>query len=264
MGGLHEELGEMAEAEAAFRAALGLQPRFALPHARLATLLRGKLPDADLAALEERLADPQAQRRAARRSAVRPGARPGRPRANYARAADCLREANALTLELASAATTTTTRPSTSSSSTACSKATSIGFLPRTAGAGLDTRRPVFVFGLPRSGTTLIEQVLASHPHPRRRRAAPGPPVVRGHPRPAGPYRVRRWTACRTSTRRRSAAWPSSTSTGCDGRRRPGRADRGQDAGQLPVSRPAGGPVSPGRTSSTAAATCATWPSRAG
>ena len=33
----------------------------------------------------------------------------------------------------------------------------------RTAGAGLPTRQPVFVFGLPRSGTTLIEQVLASH-----------------------------------------------------------------------------------------------------
>jgi hypothetical protein len=29
--------------------------------------------------------------------------------------------------------------------------------------AGLETRQPVFVFGLPRSGTTLIEQVLASH-----------------------------------------------------------------------------------------------------
>ena len=36
-------------------------------------------------------------------------------------------------------------------------------FLTRLAGAGPDTRRPVFVFGLPRSGTTLIEQVLASH-----------------------------------------------------------------------------------------------------
>jgi sulfotransferase family protein len=28
----------------------------------------------------------------------------------------------------------------------------------------LDTKRPVFIFGLPRSGTTLVEQVLASHP----------------------------------------------------------------------------------------------------
>jgi hypothetical protein len=30
-------------------------------------------------------------------------------------------------------------------------------------GMGLETRRPVFIIGLPRSGTTLIEQVLASH-----------------------------------------------------------------------------------------------------
>jgi hypothetical protein len=33
----------------------------------------------------------------------------------------------------------------------------------RLAGAGDDTAQPVFVFGLPRSGTTLVEQVLASH-----------------------------------------------------------------------------------------------------
>ena len=36
-------------------------------------------------------------------------------------------------------------------------------FFQRTAGFGLETETPVFVFGLPRSGTTLIEQVLASH-----------------------------------------------------------------------------------------------------
>ena len=57
LGGLQEEQGKLAEAEEAFRTALRLQPAFALPHARLATLLRGKLPDEDLAALEERLAD---------------------------------------------------------------------------------------------------------------------------------------------------------------------------------------------------------------
>ena len=34
---------------------------------------------------------------------------------------------------------------------------------PGLSGAGLETRRPIFIFGLPRSGTTLIEQVLASH-----------------------------------------------------------------------------------------------------
>ncbi|HEY1544720.1 MAG TPA: sulfotransferase [Xanthobacteraceae bacterium] len=31
-------------------------------------------------------------------------------------------------------------------------------------GAGEPTRRPVFILGMPRSGTTLIEQILASHP----------------------------------------------------------------------------------------------------
>jgi hypothetical protein len=35
-------------------------------------------------------------------------------------------------------------------------------FEPR-KGLGLDTERPVFVFGLPRSGTTLVEQILSSH-----------------------------------------------------------------------------------------------------
>jgi len=34
----------------------------------------------------------------------------------------------------------------------------------RTAGFGLDSTMPVFVVGMPRSGTTLIEQILASHP----------------------------------------------------------------------------------------------------
>jgi hypothetical protein len=36
-------------------------------------------------------------------------------------------------------------------------------FFARWSGQGVDSRRPVFVFGLPRSGTTLVEQVLASH-----------------------------------------------------------------------------------------------------
>jgi hypothetical protein len=36
-------------------------------------------------------------------------------------------------------------------------------FFAKHARAGLDTKRPVFIVGLPRSGTTLIEQILASH-----------------------------------------------------------------------------------------------------
>ncbi len=36
-------------------------------------------------------------------------------------------------------------------------------FIARVASFGSASRRPVFVFGLPRSGTTLVEQILASH-----------------------------------------------------------------------------------------------------
>ena len=37
-------------------------------------------------------------------------------------------------------------------------------FFARTQGFGSDSERPVFIIGMPRSGTTLVEQVLASHP----------------------------------------------------------------------------------------------------
>ncbi len=37
-------------------------------------------------------------------------------------------------------------------------------FFGRMAGVGCDSRMPIFIAGLPRSGTTLVEQILASHP----------------------------------------------------------------------------------------------------
>lgn len=36
--------------------------------------------------------------------------------------------------------------------------------MDRFKGAGLDSERPVFIIGMPRSGTTLVEQIVASHP----------------------------------------------------------------------------------------------------
>ncbi|HQU41307.1 MAG TPA: hypothetical protein PK867_00785, partial [Pirellulales bacterium] len=100
MGCLHEELGEMAGAEECFRAAVRLQPLLPGPHARLATLLRGKLPDADLAALEARLAEPGLGQEG--RSNLLFGlAHVLDARGEYRRAADCLRQANALALEQA-------------------------------------------------------------------------------------------------------------------------------------------------------------------
>jgi len=38
-------------------------------------------------------------------------------------------------------------------------------FIERLRGAGCDSNVPIFVLGMPRSGTTLTEQIIASHPH---------------------------------------------------------------------------------------------------
>jgi tetratricopeptide (TPR) repeat protein len=162
LGGVHEEWGELGEAETAFRAALRLQPAYTLPHARLATLLRGKLPDADRQALEERLGDPQV--RGEPRSQLLFGlAQVLDAGGDYPRAADCLREANALALEQAKRRRRDYDPILHEQFVDAMIRASDPAFFARTAGGGVDSRRPVFIFGLPRSGTTLIEQVLASH-----------------------------------------------------------------------------------------------------
>ena len=54
-------------------------------------------------------------------------------------------------------------RPSTSGSFRGSSRRSIPALFQRLSGAGLATDRPVFIVGLPRSGTTLIEQILASH-----------------------------------------------------------------------------------------------------
>jgi tetratricopeptide (TPR) repeat protein len=163
LGSLLEEQGDLTRAEAAFREALRLQPVFALPHARLATLLRGKLPDTDRAALEERLADPR----------LGPGPRARLlfglahaldARGDYARAAECLRESNALARELARGRRDYVPAEH-NEFVDGLVRVFDRDFFRRNDGAGSDSRRPVFILGLPRSGTTLVEQVLASHPH---------------------------------------------------------------------------------------------------
>jgi tetratricopeptide (TPR) repeat protein len=162
LGGLHEELGELAEAEAAFREAIRLQPAFALPHARLAVLLRGKLSEADQGALEERLGDPRLGD-GPRARLLFALAHVLDARGDWARGADCLRQANALTLEQSRRLKRDYAPVEHERFVDGLMQAFGSDFFARNAAAGSATRRPVFVFGLPRSGTTLIEQVLASH-----------------------------------------------------------------------------------------------------
>jgi tetratricopeptide (TPR) repeat protein len=161
IGGLHEEQGDLARAEIAFREALELQPKFALPHARLATLLRGKLPDSDLAALEERLADAElpAEVRARMLFAL---AHVLDARGDYERAGECLTEANARTIEQKKGRREYNPVDH-ERFVDGLINTFNADLLKRKLGLGSPSRLPVFVFGLPRSGTTLLEQILSSH-----------------------------------------------------------------------------------------------------
>ncbi len=160
LGLYHEARGEFAEAEADFRAAIRLQPTSESALALLATLLRDKLPAADLDALVARLDDP-ATAEGPRIQLLFALGHVLDARGDHARAAGSFREANARALARA---------PRRSQPAEydrfvdGLIGAFGPGFFARAAGAGLDTRRPIFVVGLPRSGTTLVEQVLASHP----------------------------------------------------------------------------------------------------
>ena len=152
----------MDEAESSFRAALGVQPGFPIGYARLATLLRGGLPGDDLAALEEKLASPGLEP-LIRARLLFSLAHVLDARREFARAAGCLREADALTL-----AASGTDRPykADDNSRFVDGLIREIGpdFFRRTIRDTPHSRRLVFVFGLPRTGTTLTEQILASHP----------------------------------------------------------------------------------------------------
>ena len=163
MSGAYEELGELSAAEAALREAIRLHPRLTAAHARLATLLRGNLPDADLETIEQILMDEILNRH--QRDRLLFGlAHVLDARGEYTRAAACLSEANASTLQSRRDDGLHYEPENHASFANGLIGAFDGEFFRRTAGLGLGTRRPIFVVGLPRSGTTLVEQILASHP----------------------------------------------------------------------------------------------------
>jgi len=162
LGTVREELGDFKDAEHCWREALRHDPHLAGAYSALATLQRGKLPDDDLAAMRRLLADPDLHD--GRRSALHFGqAQVLDARGDYDEASASLRQANALALagrqrrglgyDPAEHARFV------SGMMAVCSPA----FFERVRGIGLDSERPIFIVGLPRSGTTLTEQILASH-----------------------------------------------------------------------------------------------------
>ncbi len=162
LGGVHEKLGDFAAAETCFRAALEADESAGLALARLAMLLGGKLPDAERERIEERLARSDASD-PTRLNLLFGLAGVCDARKCYARAADCAREANSLAKAELGRRKLGYDPADHDRLVSGLIEAVDPAYFSRLAGAGLDTRRPIFVVGLPRSGTSLIEQILASH-----------------------------------------------------------------------------------------------------
>jgi tetratricopeptide (TPR) repeat protein len=163
LGTLLEELGNFPEAERCLREALRLDPIHSGALAQLATLLRGKLPDADQAAMRQLVID--ASLPASKLSGLHYGlALVLDAKGAYGQAAEHLRQANALRLADWRNRGKAEYDPADHERFVAGLIATSTReFFERVRGFGLETERPIFIVGLPRSGTTLTEQILANH-----------------------------------------------------------------------------------------------------
>ena len=167
LGILQEELGQMAEAEASFRRAVAVEPEAPTPLARLAMLLRGKVSEAEHAALVKCLDKPAAADESPH-PLLFALAHYHDARGEYAEAAAYLRRANPMALDQQNKQGRLYDAAQHSSLVDYLIEEFTPDLYRRLENAGAwpgDTgsRLPVFIFGLPRSGTTLVEQVLASH-----------------------------------------------------------------------------------------------------
>ncbi len=156
------ELNHQDEALACLRAALRGDPHNILALAQLATYLRDKLPEGEQMTLCRLIADPQLSDRD-RVPLLFGMAHVCDARAKYDEAAEHLTRANSLDKVIrwkcGQGYDATAHRVFVDQLLTTFTPE----FFERVRGFGFDSERPVFIVGLPRSGTTLLEQVLASH-----------------------------------------------------------------------------------------------------
>ena len=162
LGAALEETGDFPAAEGCFRTALRHDGRFAFAHYKLAELLGRRLPQQDLAALRRLLEERQLTD--AQRLLLHFGlAQALDAQGEYAQAAEHLQRGNALEQAEWRRRGQEYDPKDDEFLVTRMIDVSTPDFFQRVRGFGLETELPVFVVGLPRSGTTLVEQILASH-----------------------------------------------------------------------------------------------------
>jgi tetratricopeptide (TPR) repeat protein len=162
LGNILEELGSADEAEAAYREALNRDSNHAGAYSLLATMLGRRLPVEDQQAIYGLLARPRMA--LAKRAALHFGiAHVLDGTGVYEKAAEHLREGNSLCLKLWARQGKSYDPQAHTSMVDGLMAAFNADFFAHVPGFGVEGDVPVFIIGLPRSGTTLTEQILSSH-----------------------------------------------------------------------------------------------------
>lgn len=157
------EKGDLDGSERCFREALRCDPKYVGAYGVLATHRRDKLPAEDVAIMHqflerEHLSD-------WKRALLHHGlAHVYDARKEYDTAGDHAQKANDYRKETWAREGKIYNRADHAGFVQFLIKQFSPSYFERVKGWGLPTETPIFVFGLPRSGTTLLEQILASHP----------------------------------------------------------------------------------------------------
>jgi tetratricopeptide (TPR) repeat protein len=158
LGNALQELGRIDEAAAAYQRALDLKPNFAEAYRQLGAVRAFLAKDPHVDRMTALLDDPAVtdddaiQLLFALAKAHEDGG-------DYDRAFDCLVRGNRLkrdTVEFDIAGF--------ENSAEGIIDTFTAPLFERLAGAGADSEAPIFIIGMPRSGTTLVEQIVGSHP----------------------------------------------------------------------------------------------------
>jgi tetratricopeptide (TPR) repeat protein len=157
LGHVLKTIGRQEEAIAAYRECIRLRPENGESYWSLANLKTYSLTDDDIAAMEKHLAQDDLTRQS-RANFLFAMAKALEDRRDYERAWDYYVQGNAL-----QRAEEKYDPVSTEVVHDAIIEVFDRDFLERHAGGGHPDRSPIFIVGLPRSGSTLIEQILASH-----------------------------------------------------------------------------------------------------
>lgn len=164
IGEVLSSAGNLREAEQAYRDGLAANRQSIACLAGLATLLRGKLPEPDARALHAALNWPwlAPAARGALHSAL---AHVHDGLGDYADAAEHARQGNDLQWQVMSARSWHYDPAEFHAHVDRLIDIFTPAFFAARTQFGVDDARPVFVVGMPRSGTTLTEQILACHPN---------------------------------------------------------------------------------------------------